>query len=511
MSNSAGNKIAKNTLFMYFRMFLQMGISLYMTRVVLEILGVNDFGLYNVIGGIVAMLGFFRSTMSIATQRFMSYEIGRQNEIGTRNIFSCSVIGHGLLCLIVLIAAESIGYWFVKNKLVIPIGQLGVALFVYQTVIATFIINLITIPYNSAIIAFEKFSFFAYLSIGEAVLKLALIYLLYLIDSEKLKLYAILMMLASLIISAIYIIYCTMQFKACRLKLVTDKSLYKDLFSFSGWIFAGDLSYFGARQGVNILINLFFGTTLNAARAVAEQVNHAIASFSSNFMLTTRPTIIKKYSSNATNESILLTILTTKFSTYLLLVFAITIIFNIHTILHIWLKDIPTQTSIFIQLSIINLLITNIQAPLSFLIQADGNIKAYQIIVTFGFCIVILFTWFAYKIGLSVLTTYYISIIVSITQLPILVYIINRITKFPVGYYIKNAIIPIIYTTIMTVSCCYIFSLVTSNVNTAMNILNIVVSGGICMITVYFIGLNKEEKNKVSLLIKQRFLKKNKI
>ena len=505
MSSPNNKNMAKNTLFMYFRMFLQMGITLYTTRVVLNILGVADFGLYNVIGGVVGMLGFFRSTMSIATQRFMSYEIGLKNEKSVRHVFSCSVIGHFVLSLIVFIIAETAGLWFVKNKLVIPDGQDSVTIFVYQTVIVSFIINLIVVPYNSAIIAYEKFSFFAFLSIGEVILKLLLLWLLYFIDSEKLKLYSLLMMGVNLIIAVFYIIYCIIKFKSCKLKWVNDKKLYVQLFSFSGWIFAGDMSFFASTQGVNLLINVFFGPTVNAARAISEQVNQAVTSFASNFMLAVRPTITKKYAENNKNEAFSLVFSSTKFSFYLLLIFIVPLIYNTKIILSTWLGEIPAYTIQFTQLILINLLIHIIPTPLSYLIQADGNIRLHQIVVSIGFLSILFLSWIAYYINLNPLCTLYTTICISILDIPIRLWVVNRQIKIPIIKYVDKVIYPIIITAILCFSASYICQICFQAIGLWQTIISMCVSTILSLSFIIICGLSCDERIYLLTMVKRKF------
>lgn len=505
MSSIDNKNIAKNTLFMYFRMFLQMCITLYTTRVVLNILGVEDFGLYNVIGGVVGMLGFFRSTMSIATQRFMSYEIGLKNDNSVRNVFSCSVIGHIILSLIVFIIAETIGLWFIRNKLVIPEGDYNATFFVYQTVIISFVINLIVVPYNSAIIAYEKFSFFAFLSVSEVLLKLLLLWLLYFIDSEKLKLYSLLMLGVNLSIAIIYIIYCIIKFKSCRLKWINDTNLYRQLFSFSGWIFVGDMSFFASTQGVNLLINVFFGPAVNAARAISEQVNQAVTSFASNFMLAIRPTITKKYAENSKDEAFSLVFLSTKFSFYLLLIFIVPIIYNTNVILSMWLGEIPMYTIQFTQLILINLLIHIIPTPLSYLVQADGNIRLHQIVVGIGFLLILLLSWFAYYINLNPLYTLYITICISILDIPVRLWVLHRLIKFPIISYVNSVIYPIALTAILSFFISYVYRSYFQPIEFWQTILFICISIIFTLGLIFICGLSNDERIHLLTMVNQRF------
>ncbi len=482
---------------MYFRMFLQMGITLYSTRIVLSVLGVNDFGIYNVIGGVIGMLGFFRSSMSIATQRYMNYSMGKHDPIGVRNVFSASVIGHLFLIIITIIIAETIGLWFVKNKLVISGASIDDVIFVYQTVIVSFIINLFIVPYNSAILAYEKMSFFAILSISEVILKLILIVILSYTDYDKLRLYAFLMMGVSAIVGIIYIYYCSMRFPACKLKWIWDKILYKKIFTFSGWILLGDFSFFSSTQGINILMNLYFGPVLNAARAISEQVNQAINSFSSNFMLAVRPSIIKNYAENEIEKSFKLVFMSTKFSFYLLLILAIPILYNIDIILSVWLENVPQHAIIFTQLIIVNLLIHSVTTPLSFIIQADGDIVQHQIAVSIGFWIIVIGTWIFYKLGMSAIYAYYITIAISVVDIPVRLLILKNIIKFPYKKYSLSVLVPILKTGILSFFLCFLLRHIIYNGDIVGAIIYSIGCIGLVLPIIYYFGMNKEERGYV--------------
>jgi O-antigen/teichoic acid export membrane protein len=301
MPSENNKRIAKNTLLLYARTLVIMFISLYTSRVILNVLGVGDFGIYNVVGGIVAMFSLINGSLTSATQRFLNFELGKKNTAKLKRIFSVSISIHAILALIVLIFGESIGLWFLNTRMNIALERMTAANWVYQCSLITFCVNLISIPYNATIIAHEKMNVFAYISILDALLQLIIVFLLPWILFDKLIIYAILMLFISVIIRIIYGQYCNKQFQECKFVFCKDKSLYKEMTSFAGWTFIGSSSAVLMRQGVNILINIFHGVTVNAARGIATQVEQAVNSFISNFMMAMNPPITKSYASGEHN------------------------------------------------------------------------------------------------------------------------------------------------------------------------------------------------------------------
>ena len=278
MNHSADNKrIAKNTFLLYLRMLFNMVVSLYTSRIILKILGVDDFGIYNVVGGIIVMFTFLNSAMAASTQRFLSFELGKRENI--HKVFSSSVLIHRIIALIVLLSGETIGLWFVNTQLNIPSLRMDAANVVYQCSIFICLLNIISIPYNATIIAHEKMKAFAYISIIETSLKLVAVLLLPIFSSDKLKLYALFLLGISIIIRLLYTQYCYKNFPEIRGKLHQDKALLKEMTHFAGWSMLGNIALIAYTQGLNILLNIFFGPAVNAARGVAVQVQNAINSF----------------------------------------------------------------------------------------------------------------------------------------------------------------------------------------------------------------------------------------
>ena len=380
--SSANNKrIAKNTLLLYFRMLLTMVVSLYTSRVVLGALGVEDYGIYNVVGGVVAMFSMLSGSLSAAISRFITFELGTGNKEKLKRVFSSSVTIQMGLSAIILVLAETVGLWFLNNKMVIPESRMYAANWVFQLSLLTFVINLISIPYNAAIIAHERMSAFAYISIFEAVSKLLVAYCIVISPIDRLILYAIMLTMIAIIIQMTYGIYCRKKFSECTYHFIYDHDLLKQMFGFAGWNFIGASSALLRDQGGNIVINLFCGPAVNAARGIAVQVNTAIHSFVTNFMTALNPQITKSYA--AGDQKYLMTLLFqgARLSYYILLLLSLPVIVNTHYILQLWLGQVPEHTVLFVQLVLIFGMCESISSPLITAMLATGKIRNYQLVV----------------------------------------------------------------------------------------------------------------------------------
>jgi len=374
-------RIAKNTLLLYFRMLFMMVVSLYTSRVILNALGVEDFGIYNVVGGVVAMFSVISGSLSAAISRFITYELGKGDQSKLNKIFSASVTIQLLLSLIIVILIESVGVWFLNAKMTIPGARMTAANWVLQFSIVTFVINLISVPYNAAIIAHERMSAFAYISILEAVCKLAIAFLIMVSPMDKLIFYAILMCAVSIIVRFTYGHYCKKHFTECTYHFHWDKEILMKMFGFAGWNFIGAASGVLRDQGGNIVINLFFGPAVNAARGIATQVNAAVVGFINNFMTALNPQITKSYASGDKEYMLTLIYQGARLSFYLLLFLSLPILVNTHYILVLWLKILPNYAVLFVQLTLCFALSESVSQPLITAMLATGNIKRYQIIV----------------------------------------------------------------------------------------------------------------------------------
>lgn len=379
-------------------MFITTIVGLYTSRVVLNTLGVSDFGIYNVVGGIITMASFLNAAMVAALQRFLAYELGRNDTRRLSRVFCTSINIHAVICFIAFVLAETIGLWFVNVRLNIPEERMIAANWVYQSSVLSFIINVMSVPYNSAIVAHEKMSAFAYISIIDVTLKLLIVYFLLLFPYDKLIIYSILMVCVVIIIRFCYAFYCKRHFSECIYHFIIDRPLFKDMFSFAGWSVIGNLGFSFRDQLSNILLNLFFGPSVNAARGIGMQVTANVKTFSQSFTMALNPQITKQYASGNLEASRKLVYAGSRYTFFLLTLISIPVIINIDYILKLWLGVIPEYTSQFVVYSILVSLIYALSECVTKAIQATGKIKWFQI----GICIIILselpITWLLLKL-----------------------------------------------------------------------------------------------------------------
>lgn len=379
-TNKTNGRIAKNTLLLYVRMLLVMSVKLYTSRVVLNILGVEDYGIYNVVGGIVVMFSFLNNVMILSLQRFFSYEIGNGDIQKMAQIYKTSLIIHFYVCIIFLVLAETLGLWFLNSCLNIPIHRISAANWVYQFSVFCSIANIIRIPYNALIISYEKMSFYAYISIIEVIINLGVVYVLLVISVDRLIVYACLMFIVMLLITLIYRWYCIHFFHIIHLKTSFSKSVFKELTSFSGWSLLLGISNLSASQGINMIFNIYHGVVINAALGVANQVSGAINQFVNNFQTALNPQLIKNYAVGDRKKLFQLLYEGSKFSFLLMLFLSCPIIINTEYIMTLWLKIVPDYSVPFVQWSLIYCLIDTLINPLAVVVQATGKIRKYQLI-----------------------------------------------------------------------------------------------------------------------------------
>lgn len=379
-------RIVKNTMLLYVRMFLMMAVGLYTSRVVLNTLGISDYGIYNLVGGIVTTLSFLSAAMTAASQRFISYELGRKNIKRLKLIFSTSMNIHLIISVVIFLIAETIGLWFVNTYLNIAPDRMSAANWVYQFSIFTFIISVLSVPYNSCIIAHEHMKAFAYISILEAVLRLAIVYALLIVQVDKLVLYGILVFAVSVLIRLCYTVYCKRFFEECHYSLVFDKKLFREMFSFAGWSVFGNMGFTFKDQVSNVILNLFFGTAMNASRGIAVQVSGLMTSFAGNFSMALTPQITKQYAGGNISESQKLVYSGARYTFYLLIMISIPVMINLDYVLKLWLVTVPAYTAVFLKLSLVSALLYTLTGTVTVAIQATGRVKVFQI----GICILML-------------------------------------------------------------------------------------------------------------------------
>jgi O-antigen/teichoic acid export membrane protein len=498
MPNTVNNKrIAKNTLLLYFRMLITMLIGLYTVRVVFSALGLVDYGIYNVVGGIVVMFSFLSNSMATAAQRFFAIELGRNDKQQLKRIFSLTIIIYVAISVIVLLLAETLGLWFLNTQMVIPIERINVANWIYQFSIFSFIITIMTIPYNATIIARENMGVYAYVSIIEVVLKLLIVYLLILFSIDKLKLYAALMSASTCIISAIYIIICRRKYEESRFQFYWDKVLFNSMFNFSAWKLIGSISGLFCNYGLNILLNIFFGPAINAARAISYQLNGAIVSLSSSLYTAVRPQITKSYAAGDINHALFLVFQSSKFAFYLILLLSMPIMLETSFLLKIWLKDTTEYMILFTRLIIIFSLINCLESPLSDMVQATGKIKKYQIIIGSITLLSLPLSYTYFKLGFPPETSLYILISVYSLAHFLRLWVLHNLVAMSIKKYLREVLLVIVIVGLIAL----IIPVSLMNYLKEDNLYRFILVGFSCVFsvlsTVYFIGLKKNERKIV--------------
>lgn len=501
MSNQSANnkRIAKNTLLLYFRMLLTMVVSLYTCRVVLQTLGVEDYGIYNVVGGVVAMFNMLSGSLSAAISRFITFELGCNNLDKLKKVFSSAITIQIGLSIIIILLAETIGLWFLNNKMVIPDERMIAANWFFQFSILTFVVNLISVPYNAAIIAHEKMSAFAYIGILEVIGKLIVAFTIVISPIDKLIYYGCLLLLIAIIIRIVYANYCKSHFSECTYQLTFDLSLLKQMFGFAGWNFIGASSSLLRDQGGNIVMNLFCGPVVNAARGIAMQVNQAINGFVSNFMTALNPQITKSYASGNHEYMMTLIFQGARLSFYMLLILSLPVIINAQYILQLWLGIVPEHATIFVQLVLIFAMSESISTPLKTAMLATGNIRNYQLIVGGLQMMNLPISYFCLKAGFIPESVIIVAIIISQCCLVARLILLRKMIHLPVGQYIKK-----VYLNVVVVSLVAIFVPLLMHQYADSVFLQFILNSIVCLIctiiTIYFIGCTKQER----ILIKSK-------
>ncbi|MCH5175518.1 MAG: oligosaccharide flippase family protein [Prevotellaceae bacterium] len=490
-------RIAKNTLFLYFRTILVMAISLYTSRVVLATLGVEDFGIYNVVGGVVAMFGMISGALSSAISRFITFEIGRGNVDKLKRIFSTSVNIQLGIALVIILLGETVGLWFLNSQMNIPADRMYAANWVLHCSLLTFAINLISTPYNAAIIAHERMSVFAYISILEVTLKLVVVYLLYISLWDKLIIYSLLLVAVAVCIRLVYGIYCTRHFEETKYTPVHDNQLVKEMSSFAGWSFLTNTASLFNTQGINILINLFFGVGVNAARGIAIQVEHALMQFVNNFTTALTPQITKSYASGNISAMNRLVIRGAKFSFFLSLLICLPVIMEADFILELWLTEVPKHTADFVRLAIIATMVDRLGNTGYTACMATGNIRKYVLWITSVGCLVFPLTYLVYKMGAVVETAYIIYILVYIGVTSVRLWIMKGLLNFPVWEFVREVVFKILLVSAVSVvlPSVILYLMPQSLMRLIISVIIALLSVSVCT---YLFGLAKNERNKLT-------------
>lgn len=506
MANHINQKaVAKNTLLLFIRMGVAMVVSLYTSRVVLATLGIEDFGIYNVVGSVVVMFSFMNITLSVAIRRFLAFELGRVEAGNVQKVFNASIIAVLIASTIIVIGLETIGLWFLNNKLNIPSERLPVANFVYQLSILTFFLNMNLIPFSSAIVAYEKMGVYAYIGIGETLLRLCLVLSLPFLPGDKLRLYSMMTALLSILVIVCNYIYC------CT-KVIKPKSIsntlwidVKPIFKFSAWTIMGSMVYMLATQGVNMLYNIYFGVAINAALGVAQQISNATNQFVGSFQTAFNPQLTKSYSSEGLSKNTYdFVCQTSKLSITLILIIVVPIIANASSILDLWLKDVPSYAVAFTIIFLLYTAIDSMSAPLYFLVYAKGDLKLYQIALSVIQLFYVLIVYLLCGLGYNPIVALSINVVSATLMYFARLIILKKLMNFPVLDFSKRVIFPLIVPLLFLLILCIVNKTIQFDFTLLLTISKIVVFVLFVIIICFYLYLDKQERSFVQTLIKKR-------
>ncbi|MDR3704740.1 MAG: oligosaccharide flippase family protein [Paludibacteraceae bacterium] len=502
-NNSNDKRIAKNTLIMYGRMLLVTLITLFTVRIALKALGVEDYGIYNVVAGLVTFTSFIGASMQIATLRFYAFAIGEKSLSKQNAIFNLSFLIYLIIVVLVIVLAETVGLWFLKNEMIIPVNRFNAALWLFQFAIFSFVVSMLSIPFSSMIIAHEHMGVYAVISLIECVLKLSILFLIALFSYDKLFIYGLLMLVVTLIKEGIGIVYCRKKYEECFFQFTWDKELFKSIYSYSGWTLFGTLANVAYNQGNNILINVFFGPVANAARAIAFQVSNTMTMFSSNFFTVISPQIIKSYAEEDYSYMMRLFYLSSKFSYCLLLVIFLPLLLETQYILNLWLGNVSEYMLVFTRLTLIASFIMAMHSPITTVVQAIGAVKKYHVIVESVILLSLPLSYLCFKLGYSVESTFYISIVVFIIAHGLRTLVLKNVIRFSLKEYLKKFILPVSLITIIP-SAITIYFYYLLPYGFIRFIIIIPVSMLLVSVCSFLFGFNRNEKQQIINMIKKR-------
>lgn len=501
---SNNKRIAKNTLMLYVRMLLMMVVSLYTSRVVLYALGVEDFGIYGVVGSIVSIFSFVNGAMSSSTQRYLTFELARGDAFTLNKVFSMAVNIHVLFAFIVLFLSETVGLWFLYSKMNIAEVRMNAAFWVYQFSILASILIILSAPYNAILIAREKMSAFAYISVFEVIAKLLVVYFLLLSDHDRLVLYSGFIFLVQFIVRCVYGIYCKRNFPESTYHKCTDKSLFKEMLVFSGWNFWGCFAGVAFTQGVNILLNIFFGPVINASRTIAVQVQVAVSQFSTNFQTALNPQITKNYAKGELEMLHSLMYRSSRMSFILLYIISLPIFLKTDFILALWLGEVPKYSSVFVRLMLCIGIIDAVANPFMIAASASGKIKKYQTVVGGFLLSIVPISYLVLKMGAGPTSVFMVHLVICICAFVVRMFVVRPLIGLSICAYVRNVLFPIFLFSIVSFILPFVYTFLTKD-----NLFTLVVLILICLTSTgfsgFYIALTKTErlliKNKMSFLL----------
>ena len=498
-----GNKkrIAKNTVVLYIRMIVVMFITLYTSRIILSALGAEDFGLYNVIAGVVGLFLFLRTAMEKCTQRFLNVEMARGTD-RLKDTFRVSLTIHLLIALFAFLLTETIGLWFLNSHVNIPEGREFAANCVYQAAVIGLSFTICTIPFSACIIAHEKMGFFAFISIVDALLNLVAAFTISLLGNDHLIFYAICILIVNALNFLAYLIYCTRKFEEVTIKILWEKSLVKQMFDYIGWALFGHTLIIATNQGNIILVNQFYGVAVNAAMAIASQVNRAVLNFTNNFQTAFNPQITKSY---AAKDFVFLRSLvygTTKISFFLLTIISLPLIFNLNMILDFWLTEVPQYTAAFCTLMIVSGILQASSSPLNFCVMSSGDIKAFQITTGLVFVSDLFILYALFSAGMPPIAAMYLKTVIMLVVFGVRLHFAGKIIPtLTIKSYLRNIVFPLLTSTALSVAVIIILMQYVYTI--FMHIVSIPLIACITASSAYLIGLSQEERAQTITFVKR--------
>lgn len=505
MSEKSNNKtIAKNTLFLYFRMMFTMLVALFTSRIVLQKLGIDDYGIYQSVGGIVGFLSFINSALATGSSRFLTYELGTGNRLKLKRVFSTTLTIHIAIAVIVVIIAETAGLWFLRHKLVIPASRMDAALWAFHISILTAVFHLTQVPYNASIISHERMSVFAYVSIYEVLAKLAIVYLLAIGSFDRLKLYSTLLFFVQVSLMIIYRVYCGTHFEETKYNFSFDKKIFKDIASFSGWSLFSCTSSALNSQGIIILLNMFFSPAVVTARAISIQVNMAISQFVNNFRTAVIPQIVKRYASGDLVGSKKLLLSSTKYAYYLMLIICFPVCLLADPLLKLWLGVVPEYAEVFLQLIVVQSLFQVFDNSFYTALYAKGRIKENALISpTLGF-LRFPIIYLLFRVGFSPVALSWASLvtfaILGLIVKPLLVIKIANYERSDILSVIKPCVIVTVLSLPIPIATSYFVSVD----KVSGFLLMVVVTVLVTSLIVAFVGIDKETRTSIKIFIRKK-------
>lgn len=505
--SSSNKRIAKNTVLLYFRTFITMVVSLYTSRVVLAALGFEDFGIWNVVGGIVAMFLFIKESLSSVVNRFLTFAIGTGDQQEIDKAFSTSIIIHVILGVLIVLFVESVGLWFLAEKLVIPAAKMGIAYKVFHiSVISTFF-SIVTVPFHSALISYERMDVYAYLGLWDAFAKLLIAFAVTVVSENRLVVYGLLILASSLSVSVFIVCYVRKTFPKMRAYFVRDKQMYRSVFAFSGWSLLGNIAWVGYSQGINMVINMFFGPVVNAARAISSQIEQSVRTFVTNFQTAVNPQIIKNCAAGDWSAMHLLMFRSSKFSAYLLFLFALPIVLEVDTILVLWLKNVPEHSASFCRIMFAVILLETMANPIQVGVSANGDIRKWQTVISAILLTIVPLSYAALYFGMPPESVFVVYLVVEIFACVARVWIAREKIHLPMRRYLIEVVAVIAYVMALAAVLPLVLHLAMPDGLLRFFVVLLLGFATSCA-SIYFLGLDAGEKAFVYNKIVRRVIRK---